>query len=243
MSDDGYPIIELNAAPHARVAATTKHDQSFLIDGSRTISGHVHIEGADKSISIPVGGTSAYRIEDEAGNKDRVLLRVGGLVYVGDYDNNADGLVFRTSGADRGAFDAAGKLGVGNIAPDTKLHVTGAIRSTEGLRQDWVTHDEITADVDNLDPALVHFYRLTADASTWTIFAWVAPATGERNWFTVFNVGVESILFAHDAAPNGGSPSPGNEMLMKSGADTALAAEGTMSFAYDPTTSKWRQYA
>jgi hypothetical protein len=57
---------------------------------------------------------------------DRVLSRNGGIVYVGDIDNNGDQISFRTSGSDRIRIDENGLMGLGITNPVKIIHTQEA---------------------------------------------------------------------------------------------------------------------
>jgi hypothetical protein len=98
--------------------------------GTSTPARKLHVHDASASVVQLSAGPS-----DDAGPKMLIVMPAVGDAYLGPADNVA-GLGLMTRGIIRmtmlGLGPGEGNVGIGTVAPDTKLHVAGSVKIVDG---------------------------------------------------------------------------------------------------------------
>ena len=108
------------------------------ISGNITaLSGNITTTSGDFIIGTTAGDRE-FRMGDNAGNNDRVMLRQAGTdhIFIGDIDNNGGNFTIRTGGADAvTVLSGSRNVGIGTTTPTHQLQLStnSAAKPTSGL--------------------------------------------------------------------------------------------------------------
>jgi hypothetical protein len=117
-SPDNTPFI-IDAGGFVGIG-TSSPDQLLSTNSANT--------GVNSLVSYKQGGTTYGYTGLGADNKMRIQ---GAATALGIETTTAQPITFNTNGSEKVRIDASGNVGIGNTAPVTKLHVTGASMTTD----------------------------------------------------------------------------------------------------------------